>query len=308
MTLEQRRDKFIGNAIKVHGDRYDYNLSYINYINNTTQIEIFCKKCDKTFKQTPKKHTVCKKGCKECGNNNRRLGNDEFIKRAIPIHNGSYDYSLVNYINAHTEVVIICEIHGEFKQTPDLHLNTKGCKKCFPIYKRDVDEFTKLASDIHNNSDNKLDYSNVEYVNNYTSVEIICSEHGVFTQTPKNHINKKYGCPKCSVKSKGELEIRKQLSLNELKHIEQKKFNDCVYKSKLKFDFYIPKHNVVIEYDGIQHFESIEFFGGEEGLNETKLRDKIKDKYCKDNNIKLLRIPYWDFKNIEKIIKKELCL
>ena len=62
---------------------------------------------------------------------------------------------------------------------------------------------------------------------------------------------------------------------------------------------------VCIEYDGIQHFEPIERFGGKEEFSRTKIRDNIKTQYCKDNNIKLIRIPYWDFDNIEMILKKQ---
>jgi hypothetical protein len=61
----------------------------------------------------------------------------------------------------------------------------------------------------------------------------------------------------------------------------------------MPFDFYIPSKNVLIEYDGRQHYEAIEYFGGEEELNWIKYKDAIKTKYCLDNNIPLLRLPYW---------------
>ena len=83
-------------------------------------------------------------------------------------------------------------------------------------------------------------------------------------------------------------------------------FIDCVYKHSLKFDCYLYEKNICIEYDGIQHFEPIEYFGGTEVFNETILRDSIKNRYCEQNSIKLIRIPYWDFDNIEKIITNEI--
>ena len=73
----------------------------------------------------------------------------------------------------------------------------------------------------------------------------------------------------------------------------------------LKFDFYIPSLNVCIEYDGEQHFE-IAFGKGEEGLKDRKRKDEIKNNYCKFNNINLIRIPYWEFENIENIIIQEI--
>ena len=68
----------------------------------------------------------------------------------------------------------------------------------------------------------------------------------------------------------------------------------------------MPKYNICIEYDGRQHFEIVKKFGGLEGFIDTKIRDTIKNTYCKKNNIKLIRIPYWDFDNIEKILHKEI--
>ena len=75
---------------------------------------------------------------------------------------------------------------------------------------------------------------------------------------------------------------------------------------RLRFDFYLPEYNTCIEYDGRQHFTPVEVFGGEEGYFKTKKRDGIKNKYCKDNNIGSLRIPYNQINNIEEILLKEL--
>ena len=88
----------------------------------------------------------------------------------------------------------------------------------------------------------------------------------------------------------------------------QYKFNDCKSKRELPFDFYITNLNIVIEYDGIQHYRIIKYFNGLDGFITTKIHDVIKTKYCKDNNIKLIRIPYWEFDNIENILIKELNL
>jgi hypothetical protein len=64
----------------------------------------------------------------------------------------------------------------------------------------------------------------------------------------------------------------------------------------------LPDYNICIEYDGIQHFESVDYFGGELGFINTQMRDNIKNEYCKNNNIKLIRIPYWDYENIDQIL------
>ena len=110
---------------------------------------------------------------------------------------------------------------------------------------------------------------------------------------------------------KGEEKISELLMLNKVDFKEQYSFKDCKYKGNLKFDFYLPSLNVCIEYDGEAHFEPVNFGGkSEEELKaifkEGLKRDEIKNEYCKKNNIKLIRIPYWEFENIETIIKNIL--
>lgn len=109
-------------------------------------------------------------------------------------------------------------------------------------------------------------------------------------------LNKK--CRKCN-KSISGLEIKTKRFLEEknIKFETQKRFKDCKYKYTLPFDFYIPCFNCCIEVDGQQHFVENEFFGGEEGLLERRIKDSIKTEYCKKNGIELIRIPYWYFKN-----------
>ena len=72
----------------------------------------------------------------------------------------------------------------------------------------------------------------------------------------------------------------------------QKTFDDLIFFSKLKFDFYLPKYNTIIEYDGIQHFEPVVFLGGDEEFEKNKQRNLLKNEYCVKNNIKLIRISY----------------
>ena len=110
-------------------------------------------------------------------------------------------------------------------------------------------------------------------------------------------------------KSKGELRIKNYLEKKSFLFEEQKTFNDCVNpktNALLKFDFYLPNYNYCIEYDGEQHFKIIDHFGGKEEFIERQYRDNLKNQYCKDNNIKLIRIPYWDYNNIEKILDKNI--
>lgn len=78
------------------------------------------------------------------------------------------------------------------------------------------------------------------------------------------------------------------------------------FNSRLRFDFWLPDINTIIEFDGKHHFKPIEYFGGEYSFKKVKINDQLKNNYCKENNITLLRISYKDLKRIEEIIKKEI--
>jgi hypothetical protein len=187
---------FIEKAKLIHGDTYDY--SKVNYINCNKKVIIICK-IHGEFNQTPSNHK--KYGCIKCGivknSDSQRKTNDEFIKQSIEVHGDKYDYSKVNYINNHTEVIIICKEHGEFKQQPCVHMNMKcGCNKCSLKYQPNTYESIIKANLIHCD---KYDYSKVNYINCKEKVIIICKEHGEFEQTMDQHINKKAGCSKCGI-------------------------------------------------------------------------------------------------------------
>ena len=274
--------EFIEKAKLKHNNKYDY--SNIEYKNNYTKIKIVCPEHG-VFEQTPNSH-ISGCGCPICGNV-KKLTTETFKIKAKEIHNDRYDYSLVNYINTKTKVKIICLEHGEFEQTPNSHLKGQGCSMCGNNFKSNTTYFVEKVKLIHGD---RYDYSLVNYVNNYTKIEIICPEHGLFEPRPKNHLNGS-GCPICR-ESKGEKEIRKYLIKNNINFKPQHKFNGCKDKLLLPFDFYLPDHNVCIEYDGIQHYESVKHFGGNDNLIITQYRDKLKDLYCKNNNIKLIRVSY----------------
>lgn len=227
---------------------------------------------------------------------------NKFIPTAIETHNNKYNYSKVNYINANTKVEIICKIHGSFWQIPRFHIrknNPTGCPKCNGGVKHTQTYFIQKASEIHNNI---YDYSLVEYIDSAEKVKIICKKHGIFEQQPRNHIFKQ-GCPKCK-NSKGEYAIEKYLSLHNITHIQQHTFNDCRGKKRpLPFDFYLPNNNICIEFQGEQHFRPA---FGDSHFKNIQFTDNIKEQYCINNSIKLLKINYYEIESIDKILNENI--
>lgn len=286
---------FIEKARKIHKMKYDY--SQVEYVNNNTKVKILCEKHG-YFEQTPNSH-LNGNGCLKCSGL-KKLTTEEFIEKSKKIHEEKYNYSLVNYKNTKTKVKIICSEHGVFEQSPFAHLHQKqGCPECGGTKKMNSEKFILKSNEIHNNFYN---YSEVNYINDRTKIIIICPKHGEFKQTPHAHLQKQ-GCPLCR-ESKGEKIIRAFLLKNKIKFRKNKTFKNCRYKRLLKFDFYLPEINIIIEFDGIQHFNSYEFFGGDKDFKDRQLRDQIKNEYCKKNNIKLIRLK--NLKTINSILKKEL--
>ena len=275
--------EFISKANAKHEGKYDY--SKVDYKGSFNKICIICSEHGE-FWQTPHNH-LTGRGCPKCGIIKTKLMNssstNEFITKSNIIHNNKYDYSKVSYVNAYSNVCIVCPIHGEFWQTPTKHLCGGGCSKCNGGIKISQKEFIEKAKLVHNN---EYDYSKVNYINTSTKVCIICPKHGEFWQTPTNHIHKTQpqGCPKCK-SSKMENSVRKFLEGHNIQFEEQKRFHWLGLQS---LDFYIPSKNIAIECQGEQHFKPIDVFGGDEALRVNIERDKRKYNLCKEHNVKIL--------------------
>ena len=126
----------------------------------------------------------------------RKLTTEEFIAKAIAIHRDKYDYSKVVYIKSCVKVCIKCKVCGyEFWQTPNDHLCGKGCHVCSHKIPLTNDRFVSLASMIHGD---KYNYDKVNCKGWKEKVQIYCSKHGYFWQTPSSHISNGNGCPKCA--------------------------------------------------------------------------------------------------------------
>jgi hypothetical protein len=124
-------DKFINDALLIHGNKYDY--SKVNYKNNKTQIIIICKEHGE-FLQQPNNH-LTGSGCIKCSGT-YKYSNEEFINKAIELHGDKYDYSKVDYLGMNVKITIICKKHGDFILYPIKYLHRKQeCPKCLLIKK-----------------------------------------------------------------------------------------------------------------------------------------------------------------------------
>jgi protein-arginine kinase activator protein McsA len=293
---------------KTHNNKYDYTL--VEYSTLQDLISIICP-LHGLFTQRAKNH-LDGKGCKTCGDITRvecRTFNvNDIIKSCTDTHGDTYNYDHMSYSDYNTKIDIECKLHGTFKQTPRVHISGKGCPHCGK-YRGDasgrdtLNVFISKSIEVHGN---RYDYQTAYYVNTRTKLDIICLKHGTFEQTPNSHLAGA-GCPRCKG-SHGEREVRMCLDSHGIEYTEQYKFKDCVLKSHLPFDFYIPHINTVIEYHGIQHYEYIEFFHkNHNGFLYQLERDRIKRTYCSNNNIDYVAIRY-NCDNLRTIIETLLDL
>ena len=172
-----------------HGDTFDYSL--VDYQGTAIKVTIICRKHG-AFDQLAGAHKRGQ-GCAKCMYDGKRKSADEAISSFKDKHGDRYDYSLVKYKNVDEKVKIICAEHGVFLQTPYLHANGSGCPKCIGRHKTQ-DEVIELFKLAHGD---RYDYSQVIFDKVGDKVDIICHEHGVFSQTVTNHVAGQ-GCIKCA--------------------------------------------------------------------------------------------------------------
>lgn len=290
----ERFENFLVLAKKKHLNFYDY--SKVEYNNNNKDIIIICPEHGE-FITTPYKH-IHSTNTGKCPNcyTSQITTLDGFISKSKIIHNNMYDYSKFIYSKTYNKSIIICPVHGEFLQSPAIHLSGSSCFKCSQMYT--LKDFITKAKIKHNNL---YTYKNFTYNGTYSKSLITCKQHGDFKQCSNDHLNG-VGCPICKL-SKGELKIKNFLEKNGYVYIQEKKFKSL---GQLRFDFYLPDYNIIIEFDGKQHFEESSKFGGKNGLLKVQNNDKIKNEYCSNNNIQIIRIKYTEIKIIDKILDTEI--
>lgn len=291
-------DKFIEDARKLHGDKYDY--SKVVYKTARIKVKIICP-IHGVFEQTPDSH-LRNAGCPDCGYERSGKASasniHEFIEKANIVHNNKYDYSKTVYVTGDTDAIITCPIHGDFPQKPKDHLRS-GCYECglnkiSDFFKSNKDEFVSKAIKLHGD---KYDYSKVEYVNSSTKVTIICKNHNEpieFTQTPNKHLEGR-GCPDCNPNtSKQEIEVVDFIASIYNGIIET---SDRNILSGKELDIFLPEINLAIEYNGL-YWHSEVHKSNNYHIEKTKLCDK--------NGIRLIHIFEDEWLSKKDIVKSRL--
>lgn len=218
------------------------------------------------------------------------------------INNEGYTLLSDEYINCNQELEIICPNGHNIKMSWKRFENGRRCPHCsersWINRKKNIESINEIIS--------KEGYKFLEeYTTAKTKMKCSCPNGHIF-EINWNNFKSGKRCPYCK-KSKGEEIIKSILEELKIDFIPQYKFKDCKDLLPLPFDFYLPNYNLIIEYDGEQHFDVNRAFNSNENkFWETVIHDAIKNAYCEDNNINILRIPFWKYNNIKEIIKNKL--
>lgn len=287
-------------------NRFDF--SKFQYKDAKSNITLICNICGTEFSinaydilRSDKK--AINEPCPKCYRKSLSKPQNQFIKELIEKFGNKFDYSKVEYVNAKTKIILICNDCGcEFKVTPDNILRSKiGCPKCAEISRRKAktyttEKFISLSKRIHGD---KYDYSKTKYIRSDIPIIIVCPKHGEFSQFPSDHLHGSE-CPKCKT-SRGEIFISDYLKELGILYISQYYIPHQDFKRGIFVDFMIESesNHCFIEYNGIQHYQPIEYFSGKEKYYNYQIpRDNALKKYCLENNIPLLEIKY-SMKDIE---------
>jgi len=312
-NIKKTHEEFMQEVYDLVGHEYTIVGKYINYATKVKFIHNN-KSCDNyefemkpnsffSGQRCPKCAGVYKRTIEEYKNNVHKQVNDEYSVL------GDYENQTTKILMRHN-----CDKcnNYEWEIMPYSFLDGARCPKCAGSMRKTTDEFKK---EIYNLVGNEYEVLG-EYINIKTKILIkhnceTCNNH-IYPVSPTNFIYSGSRCPICA-ESKGEQKVRYYLQNNNIKYIYQYIFENLtgINNGLLKFDFAIfydiekTKLRMLIEYDGIFHYEKQY---EDDGFETIQIHDKLKNEYCKNNNIPLLRIPYWEFDNIEEILKRDLKL
>lgn len=260
-----------------------------------SKLSIECKFCHNEYKITWKDYRRNHR-CNKCFGTPKHA--IEYIKTFIESFG---DYLLSeSYENVMSILEIKCGLCNDiYKKSFNAYQSNHRCKKC--AFKNAAEKCRLSQEYVENYISSFGDKLLENYINHQIKLAILCGECNNNFSMSFNNYSRGKRCT-CNTKSKGESAIKKYLENNNIEFIEQQTFNKCKNINKLPFDFYIKSFNLLIEYDGIQHLKIVKYFGGLKKFHECQHRDIIKNLFCLENNINLLRIPYTDFYNITNIL------
>lgn len=281
---------------------YNYDYSKSNFKNKSFKTTVICKKHGdfKISEEYLMKGGKCPMCLKE---ENKSIQNDTFNDKVKKIYKNKYTICS-EYKGVYEPIKIKCNVCGR-KETiiaTNLINKIKRCGGCDFTKEITKEIFLQRANIVHGNK-YKYDLNNLN--GSHSKIKVFCKEHEIwFEQIAYSHLQG-HGCKICN-ESLGEKTIRVFLETNNIKYKYEKKYKDLKDIKCLSYDFFIPDKNLLIEFNGIQHYKFCsDFHETFHDFHRQLHHDWLKRKYTRDNNINLLTISYIDIDNINKILEEQ---
>lgn len=281
------------------------------YERSHSKILCKCNSCGDEFKIKPNA-LLNGNSCRICSYKKRGEGQrkttNEFKKEVFDLVGNEYAI-LGDYKTTDDDILMRHNICGdEFSSRPHNFLSGSRCPKCNGGVRKKSTDYYK--EELFNLVGDEYEFKS-EYIGSQENSIYFHESCGrAFTSNPSNFNHQGSRCPHCCTPSRGESEVSEALNAMGIDFVKEKSFDGMKFISKLRFDFYVPAGNIAIEFDGRQHFEPVDAFGGTEEFELTKKRDEQKNAFCEENQINLLRIPYTEndiTSCIERFMKKVNC-
>ena len=256
------------------------------YVNKHTKLRVKHSECDNIYEVKPNDFLSGHR-CPYCSGNVKKT-NTQFKKEVFELVGDSYTF-LDPYINNHTKIKVKHNKCGNiYKVDPNKFLSGRRCPYCRSNANKTNTQFKKEVYDLVGNEYVFLD----KYVNSDTKLRVKHNKCGnTYEVRPTDFFSHQTRCPYCN-SPKGETLIAKILDTLNVNYEYQKTFDDLKDTTYLSYDFYIPSQNILIEYQGMQHYHPIDYFGGDVTFKKQQKHDQMKADYAKSNNYNLIAVPY----------------
>ena len=297
MTRKKTDTEFKKEVFDLVGGEYTFLEPYVN---NRYKIRVKHNRCNNAYEVIPCNFLGGSR-CPYCSGNAKKT-NAQFKKEIYDLVGDEYTF-LDTYVNANTKIKVK---HNKCNKTyevkPSNFLMGSRCPYCVGIVKKTDKQFKQEVFDLVGDEYKFLD----TYVNTRTKLRVTHIKCGkVYEVRPTDFFEHNERCPYCD-SPKGELIINKILKSLNIKYEYQKTFGDLKDDRPLSYDFFIPSQNILIEYQGQQHYQPVDYFGGETTFKRQQNHDKMKVDYAKNNDYNLIAVPYTEdtFIKIKKYLIK----
>ena len=294
---------FMERLSDVFGDEYSVLGKYVAI---SKKVRVRHNTCKREYDAVPST-LLMGIGCQPCGMKRggfvKRKSQSEFESQLAEKFSGEYKL-MSKYERTDRKVLMKHNIEKcgyEYDVTPNQILHGHGCPKCSGSLGKSNEQFLEDLKSVHGGDYSPLD----EYVADKSKMDVRHNKCGNIWGVTPNNLLSGHGCPMCK-SSMGEKRIFKVLSELGVNFKTQFRMSGCKNNRELPFDFAVfdfdGELSFLIEFDGMQHFNKVGYWGGDTKLKLTQKHDEIKNEYCSENGLNLIRIPYWDFDEIDAIL------